>query len=256
MLAYNNLPLTQAALASVFAQDVGPLEVNVVDNGSTDGTLDWLEQTSAFMRGVSEQNELNVYHYDSNRSPVAVCNELCAEIFDCYDYALLAANDVILPPNAYRLMLQWPRGIVTASMSDRKDYAHFDVATAVSENTPMCVMLVRNWAHEALIEHSGHFFDPGYFHYASDCDMALRLASCGIRGVQLDLQYYHAGSASLGSNGHVQANKDRDHFFRKWGFAVDSERYAQMATDINFKGRDANSALALCHPLTKEPVCQ
>jgi len=85
-------------------------------------------------------------------------------------------------------MLKWPRGFVCAS-----DNGHAEPivrpATAVSENTPMAVMLVRRWAHDAVKSHSGYLFDEGFVHYASDCDLALRMASCGIRGVQLDIPF-------------------------------------------------------------------
>ena len=57
----------------------------------------------------------------------------------------------------------------------------------------MAVMLTRKWAYDALIAKDGFFLDEGFFMYASDCDMALRMASCGIRGVQLDVPYWHYG---------------------------------------------------------------
>ena len=74
-------------------------------------------------------------------------------------------------------------------------------------------------------------------------DLALRLASCGIRGVQLDMQYYHYGSAShrlappeSGAAQRTQADADRIYFEKKWGFRVDSLEYGQRPADPNFRG--------------------
>jgi hypothetical protein len=69
------------------------------------------------------------------------------------------------------------------------------------------------------------------------------MAACGIRGVQLNLPYFHHGSASWRqASPYVakaitdQADVDRATFERKWGFRVDDERYGECARDINFRG--------------------
>jgi GT2 family glycosyltransferase len=105
------------------------------------------------------------------------------------------------------------------------------------------VVLLRKWVYDALIARDGYLFDPNIFLYVSDCDFALRLASCGIRGVQLDLQYFHYGSAShrmlppekarIITN---QADIDRAYFEKKWGFKCDALEYGACAQDINFRG--------------------
>jgi GT2 family glycosyltransferase len=228
MIAYNNLNLTRNAVASVLAQDI-PVDIHFVDNGSTDDTWEWAEA----------QPFASLNRFPSNRSPLAITNTLLASLFEKTEYILGVPNDVRLPSNCYRELLKWPRGFVCASDNGQNE-PDVREAKAVSENTPMAVMLVRNWAYQAIAK-DGSFFDEGYFHYGSDCDMALRMAACGIRGVQLDIPYWHFGSASLKLSKdrramELQADADRAYFEKKWGFKVDSLEYGQRPADLNFVG--------------------
>ena len=248
MIVYNTTPeqlqLTKAAVESIVNQDVDFDVLWVVDNGSTPETLEWL-------RGVTQTyNRLAGYkfrftHYPTNISPVKIANEMMADLFSRgYTNILGVPNDVELPHNFYSELLRWPRGIVAASMTEHPVNAGFsEPVHAVSESIPMAVVLVRKWAHDALIAKDGYFFDEGFFHYASDCDLALRLAACGIHGVQLNIPYYHYGSASwrLADTAvslaiRRQADADRGYFVQKWGFAVSDPEYGARCADINFRG--------------------
>ena len=239
MAVYNNLALTKAAVESVLAQDVeGGINLWFVDNGSTDDTYAWALQLAA------DNPHVWVWRNAQNKSPVKVANEFFGLIYEKgYQHILGVPNDVVLPPNFYRELLKWPRGIVTASMTDQHEFAIHLEPRAVSEQTPMAVALVRRWAHDALVAKDGYLLDPGFFHYASDCDMALRMAACGIHGIQLDMPYYHYSSAALRrappaeARLHCQqADRDRDYFRRKWGFAVSAVQYGERCSDINFRG--------------------
>ena len=149
-------------------------------------------------RSIHPIRESHVYgaHYAKNVTPILIANKYLAELFTRHEYVLGVPNDVILPENLYSQFLKWPRGIVTGSMTDNLNFPLVEEAKAVNECTPMAVVFLRKWAYDALMARDGYFFDPKITIYVSDCDLALRLASCGIRGVQLDLQYYHYGSAS------------------------------------------------------------
>lgn len=238
---YQNLEMSKKAVQSALNQDVLDLMVNVVDNGSTDGTREWMHSNNA---GEPKHNSIL---YDCNVAPTRLANDTLFRFFELcsYDHVLVMPNDAILPRNMYREMLKWPRGIVTASQYSDESIPMPEVedVVAVSENTPMAVMLIRRWCYEAVMAKDGYFLDEGMFHYASDCDLALRVASCGIRGVQLDIQYFHFGSASWRTldpeqqrAAQLQADKDREYFQKKWGFAVNDLEYGQRAQDLNFKG--------------------
>lgn len=229
--------LSVAAFESILAQDV-PVHVYALDNGSTHpATIEW-------MRSIAAPN-VTVQRYERNESPVKLHNFWLGEIFGRlgHEHILGVPNDVVLPDNCYREFLRWPRGIVTGSMTSSPEPPVVGESRAVNTCTPMAVALLRRWCYEALIAKDGFFFDPRLFHYCSDCDMALRIAACGITGVQLDLQYYHYGSAShkladweTAEAICSQADDDRRYFEQKWGFTVESPEYSQRAQDINFRG--------------------
>lgn len=244
MMAYNTTPeqleMTKEAVASVLAQD-NPVKLWFIDNGSTPETWEWIQGWTGTRRNwcVVDQTGTNV-------SPVGIVNALLPEIFgdeEKFTEVLGVPNDVILPPNFYSELLKWPRGIVTASMSSDKNFPRVTESHAVNECTPMAVALIRRWAWEALVSKDGYFLDPQIFHYASDNDLALRMAACGIHGLQLDLPYFHSGSASwrmatpeVSKAITDQADVDRSYFIKKWGFGVSDPQYGQRCGDINFRG--------------------
>jgi hypothetical protein len=247
-LCYNRTPeqleLSQQALDSVLAQDIGPMDIYIVNNGSTEPTKQWL---NSLLPGKDE-NCVQAVHYAENRSPLLIANEMSRKIYEHYDYVLGVPNDVILPPNAYRLMNEWPRGFISATPVEAGSHPEpVETARAVSECTPMCVMLTRKWAHDAIVAKDGYFFDEKMFLYASDCDLALRMAACGIRGVQLDIPFWHYRSAHWrllppleGRKETLKADADRAYFKLKWGFACDSPEYGERGRDINFRGEHAS----------------
>lgn len=235
MITFNNLELTKGAVDSALAQDIA-VEMVIVNNGSTDGTGQWLSDLGTMVEGVT------IVHFAQNTPPTHVANTALANIFPNRPHVLCIPNDVRIPKNCYSKLLEWPRGFVCASDNGQNEPIEME-ATAVSENTPMAVMLVRKWAYDALIAKDGYFFDERFEHYTSDCDMALRMASCGIRGVQLNIPFWHYGSAawklatdSERSRMLQRADDDRRKFVEKWGFAVTALEYGQRALDINFKG--------------------
>lgn len=244
LICYNNLEMTKQALASAMAQDIPDLEIMVYNNGSTDGTGDWLES-----REWDEGKcEVEYVSHPVNYRPTHLCNVLLDDEFRApsppENHILCMPNDVVIPPNLYSQMLRWPRGMVTASETKENPPPFMAKSHAVSECTPMALLLLRRWCYDAVMAHSGYFMDEKFVHYASDCDLALRMASCGIHGLQIDTQFYHYGSATLRKAPEAdrhrmnrEADQDREYFKQKWGFAVDAYEYGAAARDVNFRGR-------------------
>jgi hypothetical protein len=250
MLAYDNVQeqhnLTIQSLESLLAQDIGPMDILLIDNGSTlIGTWEHFQMVRDLYMDREDETRIHCIRNEENLSPVKLSNRALQYFWKIgHDKVLGAPNDVILPPNFYRLANEWPRGIVCATMTDNPNFPRVETAHAVSECTPLAVGIIRKWLYDALVAKDGYFLDENFFLYASDCDFALRIASCGIRGVQLDMQYWHYGSAHWRllsqEEGRKQTNKadaDRQVFIKKWGFPVTDYEYGRLASDINFQGK-------------------
>ncbi len=226
--------LTIATIESALAQDI-PVDIFILDNGST------YAPTRAYLDSL---DGVTVQHYGENISPVKLANLWLGFLFEKgYQHVLGLPNDVIIPPNLYKEFLKWPRGIVTGSMTNNYNFTRFNESVAMNTCTPLCVALYRKWVWDALMAKDGHFFDERIRFYASDCDLALRVSACGIVGVQLNIQYFHYGSASHRLAPHHKvaamafgADEDRAYFRQKWGFGVADPEYSAAARDINFRG--------------------
>jgi hypothetical protein len=254
--AYDQVPeqhdLTVQALESVLAQDIGPMDVLVIDNGSTlKDTWEHFKMVAQLYLDRDDPVHLHTIRNPVNISPLQVANRALRYFFKGgHDKVLGVPSDVYLPPNFYRLLNEWPRGLVTAS--EHRDRNHISLTgafcewevCAVAENTPMATGIIRKWFHDALVAQEGHFLDEGFWMYASDCDLAKRMAACGIRGVQLSVPYYHYGSGHWKllppEKGKIETDKadaDRAYFEKKWGHKVDDLEYGRSCGDINFKGK-------------------
>ena len=102
MLTHNALPLTQAAVKSVLEQDT-PVQLRVVDNGSTDGTWDWL-QTQSCMK----------WQFFPPLGVSAGWNFALTDVFRHFDHAVVINNDVQLLPSTVRVLTADPGEFVTA----------------------------------------------------------------------------------------------------------------------------------------------
>jgi GT2 family glycosyltransferase len=247
MLAFDNVPeqhtLTVQTLESVLAQDIGPLDLLLIDNGSSQiATWEHFQMVRDLYLERDDATRIHIAKHRENISPVKVINRALQYLWNLgHDKVLGVANDVILPENCYRLMDEWPRGLVTGSETREKDFPRVEHAEAVNECTPAAVALIRKWFHDALVARDGYYLDENFFLYASDCDFALRMAACGIRGVQTNLNYWHYGSAHWrllpedeGRKQTDRANVDRAYFLKKWGFTVDSLEYGQRPADLQW----------------------
>ena len=126
VLTWNQLPCTQECLASIAAFTSEPYELIVVDNGSTDGTVAWLQQQA------HEDQRIRIITNDSNLGFAKGCNQGIEAAHG--EYILLLNNDVVVTAEWLTGLLECYRrkshvgivGPMTNNISGIQRVAHAD----------------------------------------------------------------------------------------------------------------------------------
>ena len=270
VLSYNNEYLLQRCIESIY-NNCNPESYFLVvfDNGSKDGTADWLASWG------ENHDEALVILNETNLGFSGGNNAACQYISEDYDVFFLN-NDVRVPPNA----LFWLRmGLYEADdiggVGAVQNYADADqfqdvtfdrpekyveygasinipLKNALEEQSKICgfALLIRReaWDMTGFDER----FNPGY---VEDDDICLNIRSHGYRMMVCHNAFiYHVGSQSFirVENPHQLFVLHRDIVIEKWGF--DSTIFAAMSPNeyafiqsLAEKGYDENSRFSLVH---------
>jgi O-antigen biosynthesis protein len=229
---FNNLPLTRACVESLQATLPAGLahEIILVDDGSTDGTREWLATLTPPFRVIL--NERNLGYAAANNRGAALAHG---------KFLALLNNDLILTPHwlepmlgAHRLLL-WRAGLVGNIQFDARTGAVDHVGILVDHRgkpehdrmspsswsrffapvrrvpavTAACVLLKRSlW-----VQLGG--FDESYINGCEDVDLCFRARAAGrINAVALRSVVRHHVSASPGRKLHDEENSYR--LARRW----------------------------------------
>lgn len=231
-LAHNGLEMTKKAVYSFINQDI-TVRVYVIDNGSTDGTLGWLEEVGILMDGA-----------ESNAGVSAGWNHGLTMLFDRYgaEHVLVTNNDVELPRCFYHELLTYRVPFVTGVSCGHRG-AKIPPRSNLVPHPDFSAFLIRKDAWQAIGP-----FDEDMKFYAQDCDYHVRACQAGVPLLAANLPFYHERSSTLRLASEEerieiewQANKDREVFFKKWGYGVGSPEYqeatkARAGTEIPFPG--------------------
>lgn len=227
ILTKNNLTLTQKAIASLRGQDIeGGVQILVVDNDSSDGTVRWL----------GTQKDLVTILNKPENSVAGAWNQALDWLFSTMGnpYALVVNNDVELRPDAYRHLVTDGGGFVTCvgnrdpKCIDRNDGWAPPDPSAKRPHPDFSCFLIRKETWDKV----GRFDEGFRGAFCEDWDYHCRLHKAGITAECLDLPFFHAGSATVKSAKKEdaeriqwQAAKNREYFKAKWGFAGGTDEY-------------------------------
>ncbi len=213
VLGWNGRPYLQDCLDSVLAQDAGPFSYDVlyVDNGSSDGSLAYVRANYPAVRtlaldhnhGYAEGN--NIGARASDGKVVVFLNQDTVVHRDCV--AMLArtlADDGTIGACHANIMQPWyeefdppdasapPRAFFSADLS-RLGYVRYrrlPLSQPLAETLflhGVCIAIRR-----PTLDELGYAFDPAFFAYAEDMDLALRVRLLGLRTVAVrDAVVFH-----------------------------------------------------------------
>jgi GT2 family glycosyltransferase/Flp pilus assembly protein TadD len=243
ILTFNQLDKTRDCIESIRRHTPEPHEIIFIDNGSTDGTLDWLQN-------LCECNDTyTVIANGENRGFAAGCNQGIEAAKG--EYVLLLNNDVVvtkdwldglleclrLTPNAGIVGpmtnnisgIQQVPGVRYASVAELDAFAAEFRDRNRHQRIPFrrivgfCMLFRKSLTDEiGLLDET---FGTGNF---EDDDLCLRAAIAGYRNVIAgDVFIHHVGSASFRGNNfdYVEALTDNGRLFReKWSRPVTDEQ--------------------------------
>ena len=212
ILTHNCLELTKKCVESVKAQDI-EICIRIIDTGSTDGTVEWLQQTSA--------SDHYKYHLCGENIGVSKgWNWGLNRLFHEVSHVLVVNNDTILPPYFYRHLLHYPQPLVTgaseANISNLAEEPPYD--RLVNTALDFSAFLIRRECWERVGP-----FDENMKFYAQDVDYHRRICEAGIGAVNCWVPFYHERSSTLRLASpeerreiEIQADVDRAVFKEKW----------------------------------------
>jgi len=221
ILTRNNLNLTKRTVESVQRQNM-PTAIHIIDNGSTDGTVEWAQSHNILMHafpanvGVSGgwNRGLMSLFSDSRISRVFVIN-----------------NDVVLPPFFMRELISYDAPFVTGIAVDNMEIIkELGARQPLQPNPDFSAFMIRRQAWEKI-----GIFDYRMKLYCSDTDYHVRGHRLGVGMFKVNVPYYHERSSTINhatpeerSQLHAQANKDREAFHSLYNCLPGSEAYAAL----------------------------
>lgn len=240
VVCWNGKALTQSCLQSVFANTRPPLELVVVDNGSTDGTAQLLAELKLH---ASSADQLHIITNSENRGYPTAMNQALARARG--DYVVMLNNDTLVPPGWLDSLIEWslvdwPRIGLVGPMTNyapppqRVAETYADPATGlvsfaqehrrrhegrysdVTRLSGFCMLMRRD-----VLDRVGFLDEQFGIGFFDDDDFVLRVCAAGYRAIIAhDVFLHHYGSqtfAALGVDCGQQLAENLEKFRAKWG---------------------------------------
>jgi GT2 family glycosyltransferase/ADP-heptose:LPS heptosyltransferase len=227
IINFNGWPDTVECLESVYRSDYPALRVLILDNASTDGSLDRLRDWAATLTGVSEASRPTLMPMGANLGFAGANNVGLQYLLtrESNAYAWLLNNDTIVAPDAIRRMVEMAErdatiGAVGATLLQYGDPERLETAgggtfgewhgmiatirggamRGAPRSAPgridfisgTCILVPRR-----TVERVG-LMDERYFLYGEDIDWGARIRESGLRlAYCADAEVWHKGGGSI-----------------------------------------------------------
>lgn len=231
ILAHNCIELTKKCVESVQNQDI-PTQTLVIDNGSTDGTGDWLPPPTldgsvisaiwSENAGVSVGWNWGLDYWFGTREA---------------EHVLVLNNDTILGSMFYKTLLRVTQAkpeVLFITGASTENIAEINPVPgtnfSVVPHPDFSAFLIRKEAWEKVGR-----FDDAMTHYASDNDWHVRAHRAGITLWNSSMPFYHERSSTLRNASpkdrreiELQADADREVFYAKWNCFPGDRKYTEL----------------------------
>ncbi|HEX5426645.1 MAG TPA: glycosyltransferase [Candidatus Acidoferrales bacterium] len=233
ILSHNTRGLTQRCVESCLAQDCGGVLIDLLDNDSVDGTYEWA-------KSIPHPRILTQYRPQIGVS--AGWNVELRNLFDNEqaDHVLVVNSDTVLPPSLYNQLLAYGLPFVTGVSVDEMEERGIPERKELVESPDFSCFLIRRDCWQSVGP-----FDESMSIYASDLDYHLRAWRAGLDLWNGGIPFVHERSSTLRLASpkdrrliELQADADREAFYRKWGVRAGSKEYAALFDHATF-GIDA-----------------
>jgi ADP-heptose:LPS heptosyltransferase len=221
ILCLNNLALTKRCLDSVFAagSDVGEAELLIHDNGSTDGTQEYLKSIAQRPHVQVRRSDFNMGFIEPNRLNLADAKG---------EYFIMLNNDTVVPPDWLKALerpfttfpkaaLSGPEGSCSQILPNfhgsmgRKEYL---------EGSCLCCKT------EIVREH-GLFSPELVGAYGEDSDLSLRMRELGytLHWVPLALQHTRGATSAMVPQARGWQDRNHEYLRRRWSHYLRVRRF-------------------------------
>lgn len=233
IVARNNKALTQSAVKSALGQE-HPCDVWVIDNASSDDTLQWLRAKAASL------DALHWWTHPVQKSLAACWNEGLVRGFKLHTRILVINNDVELRPDTFHLLAEWGGDFTTGvSVNSKLELRTSESPISQSAHPDFSCFMINRHCFTSVGGFDETFF-PAYF---EDNDYHVRMHRAGIDAISIDLPFFHYAAGTLknavpaeAANIRVGATINADRFFDKYGcYPADTEAYNELFTPIKRK---------------------
>ena len=222
-LTHNCFDLTRKAIWSFATQDVDVIQA--IDNGSTDGTRDWLEGNGWLLHanptnaGVSSEWNRGLKWFFGHGA----------------DSVLVIGNDTWIPPYFFGELLSYNLPFVTGVAVDNMEQIQpVPTKCPLDPHPDFSAFLISRQCWQTVGR-----FDERMKLYASDCDWHIRAHRLGIPLWKASCEFYHERSSTMKYAPEAeraelvaQANKDRAEFYLQHGCLPGTPEYEAIFAGI------------------------
>ncbi|MGA3007322.1 MAG: glycosyltransferase family 2 protein [Opitutaceae bacterium] len=229
---YNQMAYTQGCLRGLAPDLAEGVAVVVVNNGSTDGTREWLDQ----------QKGITAIHNPANRGCAAAWNQGCSAV--PADWTIVLNNDVLLPAGWRNALLGAAdrAGLDIVSPAIREGEQNYDFDEYAREFTHHLGGVMRPGAahgicfavRRAVFARIGGFDETFRIGQFEDADFFRRAARAGFAlGITGACFLHHFGSATQkalrsGSSAGPYEAENRAYFRKKWRLSWLRRRWERL----------------------------